>query len=73
MCTLRHASLLLGNDRKISNYKTAVDKYWLCKQERLLGNYSVAITRTQLHCNLQTMLYTQQKKSVFYAVRSEML
>jgi hypothetical protein len=29
---------LLGNDRKICNYMTAVDKSWLCKQWLSVGS-----------------------------------
>jgi hypothetical protein len=35
---LWHVDELLGNNREISNYTTAVGKYWLCKQRTLLGN-----------------------------------
>jgi hypothetical protein len=33
-----YAVLLLGNDREIGSYATAVVKQWLCKQRPLLGN-----------------------------------
>jgi hypothetical protein len=38
---LWHVDLLLGNDREISNYTSAVAKQWLCKQTWM----------QQLHCN----------------------
>jgi hypothetical protein len=48
---------LLGNDRKKSNYKTVIAKWWLRKQACFHGK-----ERTQ-----------QQWRSTFYAVRTEML
>jgi hypothetical protein len=66
-----HVDTLLGNDRKIRNYVTAFAKYWLCKQQPLLGCDSVAITwatkqtgTQQLRCN---------RNRVFYAARAEMV
>jgi hypothetical protein len=63
---LWHVDPLLGNDREISNYTTAVAKLWPCKQRRLLGNGSVAINWSswqtwmqQLHCNRRTVFSTR--------------